>query len=223
MTNYLRPDEQVRESEIKKSQGRTNEVRSAFETASSFGTGAIGAKAASKIIPLLSKYIPEDLAFKGINKLIPSLGNFLKKGTKEGLSLKSGLEFLREEFTNEKKEKTQPNQKSIIEQYSPELHQFLDQQIKSGRSPLEAGALAQNTKQFEKIIKKISEDHKAPWSSILESIFGTGQQAPIQSQQQQPPNDQMGQQGQQPQQSQSGQGQQALMAAIQKLQQIRGK
>jgi hypothetical protein len=210
MTNYLRPDEMATQSEIKKAKGRTDELRSGVETAASFGTAALGGKVVSKILPFLSQYIPEDLAFKGINKVMPGLGNFLKNGMKQGLSLKSGLDFLKEEIG--KKSEQPKEDRNIIQQYSPELHQFIDQEVKKGRSPLEAGALARN--KFGQIIDKITKDHKTEWSNILESVYGgQGQAQPSQTTQT----------TQQPQSGQGGPGQQALMAILQKINQGMGK
>ncbi len=194
MTNYLRPDEMATESEIKKAKNRSEEFKTGLTTALTLGTSAIGHKAISKILPFLSEYIPEDLAFKGINKVVPGLGNFLKNGMKQGLSLKSGLDYIKNEFKNDS-QKQQPTieNRNIIQQYSPELFQFIQDQIKTGNNIISAGAAAQN--KFPDIVKKISKDHKTPWSNILQTVFGNEQSQ--QSNQQQAQN--------QPQQQQQGQ------------------
>lgn len=223
MTNYLRPDEMANQSEIRKAQGRTNAVRSGLETAASLGTYGVASKAAMKILPFLSEYIPEDLAFKGINKVMPGLGNFLKNGMKQGLTLKSGLDYLKDEFTKERSKKAKDN-RNIIQQYSPELHEFIDEQVKRGRSALQAGAAAQGMSKFSNVIKKLTKDHKVPWSNILESVYGgeTAQSEQQQPQQTQQMASQMQQPAQQTQQGQPGPGNQALMAILQKIQQAKG-
>lgn len=218
MTNYLRPDEKATESEIRKSQGRTNAIRTGLETASSIAVAGLASTAASKIAPFLNQYIPEDLAFKGINKVMPAIGKFLKDGMGQGLSLKSGLDYLKSEFSKEEEKNTQEN-RNIIQKYSPELHQFISENIQQGRSPLEAGALAslerKGQKNFKNIIKKIEEDYKSPWSAILETVYGNkGQSNQKQEQTQQNP--------QQQSQQQSGPGQSALMNILQQLNQVRG-
>lgn len=187
MTSHLRPDEMARESEIKKAQGRTKEIRSGIESLGSLASYGLATKTASKILPFLSEYIPEDLAFKGINKVMPGLGDFLKKGMKQGLSLQSGLDFLKKEIVEEqeKKEPAKDN-RNIIEQYSPELFQFLTGEIQGGRQPIEAAAIAQHNPKFSDIIKKLSKDHKTNWSNIIASIFGTGQTAQPEQQKEQP-------------------------------------
>lgn len=77
--------------------------------------------------------------------------------------------------------------RNIIQQYSPELFEFLQEQIQKGNNPIAAGAAAQNNSKFSNIIKKISKDHKADWSSILQTVFGNeqAQQAPQQQNTQQ--------------------------------------
>lgn len=180
--------------------------------------GSIGASAATaylgggvinRVLPFLSKYIPEDLAIKGLNKIDPRYGKFINKALSAGKSFEEVKEFIGEKIQGkqESTEKT-PEQRSIIEQYSPELFQFLKGEIDKGRAPLEAGALAQSQGSFKNIIKKMSEDHKAPFSSILESVFGGAQQP--KQQMQQPQDQNLSQQRQ-------GNGDQALLAALDKM------
>lgn len=173
MTNYLRPDEKLSESNIRKAQDRNKDIKSVLQTGASLGTTAIAGQTASKILPFLSEYIPEDLAFKGINKVVPKLGDFLKSGMSQGLTLKSGLEFLKGQMKNKEiQTENTIEDKNIIQKYSPELFSFIDQKIRKGESPLNAGSLAQNEKQFQGIIKKLTEDYRTPFSNIIETVFG---------------------------------------------------
>jgi len=57
-----------------------------------------------KIFPFLSGYVPDDLALKGISKINPSLGKFLTNGLTKGLSLATGLEYLRNRFFSDEPE-----------------------------------------------------------------------------------------------------------------------
>jgi hypothetical protein len=210
MTNYLRPDEQASYSEIERAQSRDSKISKGLKLGGAAITGGLG----TKIAPFLSEYIPTDLALKGINKFSPKLGEFLKNGMSKGLNLKDGLNFIKENIGGEQAEKKEAvkEDRNIIQQYSPELHQFIDQEVKKGRSPLEAGALART--KFGQIIDKITKDHKTPWSNILESVYGgQGQAQPSQTTQT----------AQQPQSGQGGPGQQALMAILQKINQGMGK
>jgi hypothetical protein len=204
----MRPDEIASEDESERNRRLEGRIAGGFKTAAKIGIGATGLGAASKIAPFLSELIPVDLAMKGINKLAPKVGQFLKKGQEMGLNIKEGLDFLKKNMGGNEKP---PEQKSIISQYSPELNQFIEEHIKKGRQPLEAGALAQLDPKFMKIIKKMEADHKTPFSSILQATFG-GAQQPRQQQQAQPQQQQGG-----------GPGQQALMAILQKINQGKGQ
>jgi hypothetical protein len=149
------------------------------------GTTAI----ASRIAPFLSKYIPQDLAMKGLSKISPRIGNFLSNSLANGYSFDDVKNFIGNKI--EKKQEPIKDNRNIIEQYSPELNQFIKDQMQKGQSPLGAGAIAQNSKKFSDIIKKMMKDHKTPWSDIIQSIFGNGQtvqsnQMPSQEPEQQP-------------------------------------
>ncbi len=220
MSNFLRPDEMATESEIRKSKNRSEEFKTGLTAIAGLGTSSIGHKAVSKILPFLSEYIPEDLAFKGINKVVPGLGSFLKNGLKQGLSLKSGLDYLKNEFKNESQQQPAKESRNIIQQYSPELFQYIQERIQKGIDPISAGATAQNISKFSNIIKKISKDHKADWSSILQTVFGNQENQQQSSSKQAPQQEifydtQENQQQRQQQGQQQGQGSQVLMEALQ--------
>jgi hypothetical protein len=201
MSSSPRSSEKVAESEIANAQ----KIKRGLKGVAGLGTAAVGIGLGSKIMPFLNEYIPTDIALKGISKVSPKFGDFLNRGLAKGLDAKSGLDYIKENLSK----KQAPNERNIIEQYSPELHQFLTGEIQKGRQPLEAGALAETSGKYKKAIQDMVKDHKAPFSSILESVFGSAQQ-PQQPQQQAP------QQGQQ----QPENGDQALMAALQKILQM---
>jgi hypothetical protein len=232
-----RPDEQVLEGDIRKAGERTNNLKSAVGSvgkiaagAAGLGAASMGAKGLSKILPFLSEYIPVDLAYKGINKVMPGVGTFLKDGMKQGLSLKSGLDFIKEQVSQSQQNEQAKKKGNIIEQYSPELLQFMSQLIQKGANPLEAASKAQMSSKFLKPIQNMVKDHKVPFFSIVESIFGNGKTAQpdqmdseIMNPQQanevfgmnQPSGNsgQMGQMGQ----NQPQTGDEAIMAAFEKL------
>lgn len=170
-----------------------------------------------KVLPFLSKYIPEDIFVKGLSKVNPKFGTFIQKALSNGKSTDEIKEFIDGKINAFESESTsaQPS-RNIIQQYSPELHEFIEQEIQAGRSPLEAGALAsldRKGKDFKKIIRKIEEDHKSPFSSILETVYGGKQTARPERQAESP---------EQANQQAPGKGKEALMAILQKLQQSRG-
>lgn len=103
MTAYLRPDEKASAVDIERSRGRDESLKSGLKNAAGLitGVGGLGVAAkslgplSSKILPFINKYIPTDMALKGISKISPEIGNLLKKGMSQGLDIKDGLEFLK--------------------------------------------------------------------------------------------------------------------------------
>ena len=207
MQPYQKAEQKIRAS----GEGPINLVKNAGLTIAGAGAAKFGASALGSLIPkvgaLISKYIPDDLSRKGLEKVDPRFKKFIQGAMNEGFDYDEIRNFIGEQV--EKTEQKRAIQaQNIIQQYSPELHQFIDQEIKKGRKPIEAGALAQNDKKFTNIIKKLTKDHKTPWSSILESVYGGGQTAqPEQQQQQMQP-------------SQNGAGDEQIAAALQKILQM---
>jgi hypothetical protein len=226
MTSFLRPDERAAESEIERSTNLSNTITKGVGALAGIGTAAVGAKISSKILPFLNQYIPTDLAVKGISKLSPKLGEFLKQGQSMGLDVKEGLNFIKDKMKSS--EEPAKENRNIIQQYSDELYSFLDQNIKSGKKIIESVAAADMDPKFKKIVNKIEQDHKTPFTKIAQSIFKENQASQMNpSSQQQNPQGAINQllqqsQGMQQQNPQTGQGQAALMAILQKIQQQRG-
>lgn len=173
----MRPDEEANRSEIERDRETRRSISKGVGTAVALGTGLGTAAVSARVLPFLSTFIPKDLAMKGLSKVAPKVADFLKRGQSMGLNVEEGIQFIRDSI--KPKEGKQPDKakdnRNIIEQYSPELHQFIAQQVNSGRPPIEAAAIAQNDKRFSEVIKKLSKDHKTPWSSIIDSVYGTGQ------------------------------------------------
>jgi|SRR5579863_5119183 len=147
------------------------------QTATKIGIGAAATAFSpllSRAAPFLSQYIPEDLAIKGLSKISPSFGKFIQSARDKGYDFQEVKDFIGEQINQSQSAKESRN---IIEQYSPELHQFILGEIQKGRKPIEAAALAQNDKRFGDVIKKLVKDHKAPWSQILQGIYGNGDMA----------------------------------------------
>lgn len=183
----------------------------------STGLGVVGLGSAgiNRVLPLLNKYIPEDLAIKGLNKIDSRYGKFIQKALSAGKTIDEVKDFISEKAQEGKK----PEERNMIQQYSPELNQFILDQLKNGRSVLEAGALAEMGGKFKKQIASMVKDHKAPWSSILQSIFSEDNLAKNDQEAQMDQQSKEGQQGK----NQSGSGQQALMQMLEKINQRMGQ
>jgi hypothetical protein len=236
MTSYLRPDEKAAAVDIEKSKRQDAAIKSGFKTAASLASGAgavgIGSKVlsplSSKILPFINKYIPPEMAIKGINKISPELGNFLKKGMNQGLNVQDGLSFIKNEI--EKNKEPAKQNKNIIEIESPELHSFILEKIKGGENPIQAGARAFNDKRFTQSINNLKNKYKTNWENIIKTVFGTGETAQPQEQQNALAEEAMNPAGSQPtavlsaeaqaaKQQSNPQGKQQLLQAMQELSQ----
>ncbi len=172
------------EEELKK---RSTEPFEAAKKIASYGAGIVGTGSLiSRALPLLSEFIPENVSKKGLSRLSPELKNFINQSEEVGYHFGEVRTFLSDKIRkealqhqeklqkeSEKKEKNQaPVSQNIVAQYSPELHEFIVGEIQKGRNPLEAGALAQMQQPFKSVIKKLTEDHRSPFSSILQTVYG---------------------------------------------------
>lgn len=231
----MRPDEEANRAEIERDKQTRSNISKGVGTAVGLASGA----ASARILPFLSTFIPTDLAMKGLSKVAPKVADFLKRGQSMGLKVDEGIQYIRDSLNprEEKQNERTKDNRNIIEQYSPELHQFITQEVAGGRNPIEAAAIAQNDKRFSEVIKKLSKDHKTPWSSIIDSIYGTGQYGGAANASSQTQTSESGQppltkaqaawqafnQSRQPEKRPDGPGAQALMDILSKVNQKLGQ
>jgi hypothetical protein len=193
-------------------------LKNAGLTALGGGIASYGSKALNKLIPsigaMINQFVPDNMAIAGLKKIDSRFGKFIEGAMSEGYTFDEVRQFLGDKINDTVKNQAK-QEKNIIEQYSPELFQFIQDQIGRGRSPIEAGAIAQSNNKFLPAIKKMEKDNKANWSSILESVFGTAQQ----------PRQQMSpdMQSQQMQSQQQSPAMQTLVQLLQKSQAMRGQ
>lgn len=213
--NNMQPYQKASQALRKSGESPINIAKNAGLTLAGGAVGKLGLAAGASLLPriksLINEFVPDNIMEKGLEKIDPRFGKFINGAKKAGFDSNEIRNFVGEK-TN--KTETQ-NQKNIIEMESPELHQFIDQEIKKGRDVIQAGALAQNNKKFTKIISKLTKDHKTPWSSILQSVYGMGQTAQKAPEQGIPVQDMLAQQGQQqPQQDGQGISDEQILSAI---------
>lgn len=207
MTASLRPDEKTSQARIEKSKSLDSMAGKGVKTAVGLGVGAATLGAGARLMPFLNDLIPTDLAIKGISKVNPQVGKFLHKGMSQGLDVKDGIRFVKDQF-GIGSESPAKDDRSIIEQYSPELNQAIMELVQSGEDPVVASMKIQNTGKFSKAIRDIEKDHKTTFGSIVKSIFGGGQMT----------TSPQGKAALQPQQAQGGtNSDQALLAALEKI------
>lgn len=178
-----------------------------------------GGAVLNRIVPFLSSFVPQDLAIKGISKINPTLGKFVQGSLNQGKSMEEVTDFLKEKagIAEPKEEQKQapkaPNgQPNLIEQFSPELHEFLVSEIGKGLIPEDAANQARSQPKFKQLIDKLEKSSGARFDNIVGLIFGgkKPQNQPQQAQQPQQPQAQPEQQ-----QVQGGPATQALMQALQ--------
>lgn len=186
-----------------------NILKNAGLTAIGGGIASAGSKAVSTLLPtigaLINEHVPDKLSQAGLTKVDPRFNKFIQGALSEGYSYEDVRNFLGDKV----KDSSVKEHRNIIEQYDPELHTYIMQKLKKGKTHLEAGRKALGHGRFKRAIDKITKDHKTPWASILESVYGS-QMAP--KKEEQPQSEQ------QPQ----GQGNSSLLAILQKLQAARG-
>lgn len=183
MQPYQRASEEIRnQGEIP-----VNALKNAGKIAATAATAYAGGRAASsgrailsKAMNFLSPYIPQEIAKKGLDKIDPRFGKFIKKAEENGWDFDEISDFIKQKAQGDEGEEQQPQQqpkddRNVIQKYSPELHEFIDQEVKKGRPALHAAAMAQNNSKFADIIKKLTKDYKTQWSNIVESTYGNGQ------------------------------------------------
>ena len=212
----LRPDEQASLSRIEREKDKDKYLKKGAGLALGAGTAALGLGATSRILPFLNEFIPADLAIKGISKISPEVGKFLKKGQSIGLDIKEGLNFIKEKMKPQDLSK-QPNPLQDFEMNNPEIIQALTNQINNGRSPQEAALILKTSTPLSKKIKKIEKETGKNFVDYILELFGGNQNSQSHQPQQMQPQDAQGIQGQGVQQ---GQGLDPQLAQI--MQGIRG-
>ncbi len=196
----------------------------AAKSAIGAGTAAFLSGTAGRVLPFLSKYVPENLAIKGLSKIDPRLGNFIKTALAAGESFDQAKEFIGSKIEEEaESEEPSKQNRSLLKQYDPELHKYIELGMKKGMSLVEVGKKALGHERFKKSIDKLTKDHKTSWDSILRTVFGEGAAYEEQEGQPQSQPQQVAPQQQQPQQGgqgqQGNQGQQGLDPAVAQIMQ----
>lgn len=195
--NTLRPDEELSEYEIEKAKNRDKKLKSGIKTLGGLAIGSAGLAISSRILPFLSDYIPVDLAVKGISKISPKIGNYLKRGMESGLAIKDGLDFLKKQLSPKEENEDDLEQAEGITSQPPE-----DIKKKALGKFKQPGVMDQEKQRFEQQYGQ--QQQQLPEYAMTQEMFDEPQQG-------------------QKKQLNQGQGQQALMAILQKINQKLGQ
>lgn len=142
--NTLRPDERLSEYEIEKAKNRDKLLKSGAKTLGGLAIGGAGLAISSRILPFLNDYIPVDLAVKGISKISPKIGNYLKRGMESGLAIKDGLDFLKKQLSPKEENEDDLEQAEGITPQPPE-----DIKKKAVEKFKQPGVMDQEKQRFE--------------------------------------------------------------------------
>ncbi len=201
-----------------------------------------GSAILNRISPLLNKFIPNEMALKGLEKVDPRFGKFIKGAISKGHSVEEVRDFIQEQVSPQGKE--QLEEENVIKQFSPKLAKLIDSSLKSGRTLEEVSGIAMSPEhKHSKTIENMEKSLGMTLYDIIRSVYGgpkrgqqpaqaeqQGQQQPQAQQQAQasPAQQQQAQQMQQAnqvqqqtqaqaQQAQGGNSDAALMAALDKI------
>ena len=207
--------------------------------AASLGTGAAaGGSVVKRIMPFLNKFIPQEMAIKGLSKISPQLGSFINHSLNQGHSQEDVFSFVKDKIAPEEaksepaKSNNQASPFDFLAKYSPKLAEFFRRQLQNGERPGIARLLAQQD--FPSEIAQIEKENKRPFKEIINELFEG--KAPIPPSQSAMAHEAMNPTGSQPAtppsaeaqaaaqsaQQPIGPGQQKLMDMLQKLNQKLG-
>lgn len=187
------------------------------------GTGKI----ASKILPFLNQFIPNDLRQKALTKIDPRLGSFYQQAEDYGFDQNQILDFMKNKFTEEKKT-SEPSEHPLIAQAKdfetnyPDIIKALMGYINQGQTPQAAAAIIKQSSPFNQKIKKIEKDTGKNFVDFILELMGGDQQGQAQLQPQQQAQSMQARQEIQPTAQQGPSADiQALMQALEKFNQLR--
>ncbi len=173
-----RPDELAAEADIERSRESDRLIKRGANLAVGVGSAALGAGAASRILPFLSEFIPVDMALKGISKVSPKVGEFLKKGQSMGLDIKEGLDFIKQNLTPASTQPEEPQENPIIKEAKnfetnyPDIVKAIMRTIEKGHSPQSGAELLKKSDIFKTRIKKIEKETGKNFVDFIVDLMG---------------------------------------------------
>lgn len=178
----MQPFEQASRALRESADYPVNISKKAALTAVGSAAGYLGLSSLKGILPkiqaFVSDFLPEKISSQGLKSVDPRMKNFIDKAEEEGYDFSEIKSFIKQKLNKE--EPINKVKENPIQKYSSDLHDFIVQEIGKGRSPLQAGALAEmgvGGKNFNQVIGKLKKDLNSTWANIVESVYGSSQQA----------------------------------------------
>lgn len=176
----MEPYKKATDEILRRREQTGNIVKHGASIASSALSGAVtgaavagGASLFGKIMPLLSKYVPQEMAIKGISKINPTIGKAIQTALDQGYEMPEIEEFFasKNEVPKENSNKKSPTNANILGQFSPDLQAFIEQEIQSGKAPDHAAASAMPRAEFSDIIHKIEKQEKKKFTALVRELY----------------------------------------------------
>lgn len=76
-----------------------------YKAAKALGPAVLGGISLGRVLPLLNKLVPADIARKGLEAIDSRFGKFFKKAELNGTSFEEAREFIKQKLTPEQEEK----------------------------------------------------------------------------------------------------------------------
>ncbi len=174
MQPYQEATEQVRK--------RAQDPKKALTAAGTIaGSIAGGSALASRVLPLLSSYIPGELMRKGLSKINPKIGAFVDTAINNGYGLDDVRDFMKEKFStsesselpqqqNQDQEHPIVKEAKIFESDFPQIAQAIANLMKSGRTPIESADIVE--KSLPKEIKSMEKKMGKKFKDFITELFG---------------------------------------------------
>jgi hypothetical protein len=86
----------------------------AFTAASIYGGGAV----LKRVLPFLSKYIPQDLAIRGLNKIDPRFGKFIDTALNAGKTFEEAKDFIKKKAESSPEEESEKTRTESLKKFN---------------------------------------------------------------------------------------------------------
>lgn len=195
----FQPYQESAQEELRQSQVPNKLIKQA---SSVLGGGTV----LSSALPFLNPLVPIAIAKKALNLIDPRFGKFFKTSSKLGYNDEQAREFigekaaeaqkespqgqnikkeakglsgqgLKEQFQSRQQQPQAPQGMEFFAQYSPEFAKDIQDQTQMGVNPVEAALSLSRDPRYKGIIRKMEQDSRTPFSSLVRQLLGGVQQA----------------------------------------------
>lgn len=169
------PYQETSEHLRKKDKETSDFVKKGVKTAANIGFSVATGTLLSRAIPLLNKYVPVDLAIKGLSKLDKRFGKFFKGMQDMGSSAEDSINFVREKLQTNKEEslskfKEHQKKKGMKEELTDQFNQYYSPEAVENRLSQSQTALQPEAQQTQGQPQQQAGQGQQALMSILQKI-----------------------------------------------------